>query len=504
MAVVDFLPVCDLLFNFISVATYFCDVAFDMIVAYALYQGQQQQQSTEAISVVFFVLVVGFILSSLLLTQAFSLRCYYRQEHNSSQLHWIFVMSSHFLCCGVFWRYGRLLLAPIDISVVKNEMSCLSVLRIVHAYVQCVPNLLIKTYLITTVANMNEVHSQILYGSSALSFFSLCWAMASFNKNIQQKNIHRLILTWIGVISQLLWRMGTISSRILTMVLYASVYHLWIIVFNVLHWICMFLWLLFLRKDISHESGNESSSNKSDVCKLKSIGTSCILSFIFMIDFLNIDNARTQVKMTVYYAIVLIENVLLFSLWCTNIQTSLKYDFKTRVQIGIITFLPFLGGIFFMAVYYKVFHVNKTKMPKSAEVGNNGEAPDSTVFNCALNPAMRKKKKIPRVIPPPPPTGTNGEMFKPFWKEPLPQNGHHLQQEGDGEFYTQPYMGENPKHRNGPAPHFQKRVNYYENDSSGEHGMLGEKFEGKAANLTIFFFLFQVTLTQQKNSTGFS
>ena len=217
MAVVDFLPVCDLLFNFISVATYFCDVAFDMIVAYALYQSE---------STVYLVLVCGFIFVSLLLTQTFSLRSYYRQEHDSSQLHWLFVMASHFLCCGVFWRYGRLLLAPIDISVVKNEMSCLSVLRIVHAYVQCVPNLLIKTYLITTTPNMNEVHSQILYGSSALSFFSLCWAMASFNKNIQQKNIHRLILTWIGVISQLLWRMGTISSRILTMTLYASVYHL--------------------------------------------------------------------------------------------------------------------------------------------------------------------------------------------------------------------------------------------------------------------------------------
>ena len=31
---VDFLPVCDLLFNLVSVTAYFCDVAFAAIVAY--------------------------------------------------------------------------------------------------------------------------------------------------------------------------------------------------------------------------------------------------------------------------------------------------------------------------------------------------------------------------------------------------------------------------------------------------------------------------------------
>jgi hypothetical protein len=42
------------------------------------------------------------------------------------------------------------------------------------------------------------------------------------------------------------------------------------------------------------------------------------------------------------------------------------------------------------------------------------------VFNCALNPAM-KKKKLPSVLPPPPPPVMAGKMEVPFWKEPLPQ-----------------------------------------------------------------------------------
>ena len=75
---------------------------------------------------------------------------------------------------------------------------------------------------------------------------SVCWALASFNKNIRSKDIHKLVLTWIGVIFQLLWRFGTVSARILALVYYASPsasgYYIFLVV--ILHWLCMFLWNL--------------------------------------------------------------------------------------------------------------------------------------------------------------------------------------------------------------------------------------------------------------------
>ena len=37
MAAVDFLPVCDLLFNLLSLTCYFCDVVFVSMVTYTLY-----------------------------------------------------------------------------------------------------------------------------------------------------------------------------------------------------------------------------------------------------------------------------------------------------------------------------------------------------------------------------------------------------------------------------------------------------------------------------------
>ena len=65
--------------------------------------------------------------------------------------------------------------------------------------------------------------------SVVLSFFGICWSLASFNKNVRSKDIDKLVLTWIGVIFQLLWRLGTVSSRVLALVVYASAWPDWII-----------------------------------------------------------------------------------------------------------------------------------------------------------------------------------------------------------------------------------------------------------------------------------
>ena len=34
----EFLPLCDVLFNIISLAAYFCDVVFDAVTVYSLYE----------------------------------------------------------------------------------------------------------------------------------------------------------------------------------------------------------------------------------------------------------------------------------------------------------------------------------------------------------------------------------------------------------------------------------------------------------------------------------
>jgi hypothetical protein len=56
----EFLPLCDVLFNIISLALYFCDLVFDVVLGYALYE---RGRTT------YFAVVVILVSTSLIVSQ---------------------------------------------------------------------------------------------------------------------------------------------------------------------------------------------------------------------------------------------------------------------------------------------------------------------------------------------------------------------------------------------------------------------------------------------------
>lgn len=135
----ELLPLCDLLFNIISLAAYFCNVVFDSATAYTLYL----QHDT-----LWFVLTSICILFSCIAGQILSLRWYLKRVCES-QLIVIFhpyhlcIISTHFLQAGVLWRYFKLFV-PVDLNIVKYEVRDLCMLRMVHAFGEAAPMLLIQ------------------------------------------------------------------------------------------------------------------------------------------------------------------------------------------------------------------------------------------------------------------------------------------------------------------------------------------------------------------------
>ena len=94
---VDFLPICDLLFNFISVASYFCDIAFHIIVAYTFYRDFGLNY--------WFLVVVCATIVSLFACQTLSLKWYIEDEEQEdrSNAAKTFVYCIHLFQCGVLW-----------------------------------------------------------------------------------------------------------------------------------------------------------------------------------------------------------------------------------------------------------------------------------------------------------------------------------------------------------------------------------------------------------------
>lgn len=62
----EFLPLCDVLFNVISLAGYFCDVVFDVVMGYALLERGYKGSFAAAISIVITSLLISQVLWNLL------------------------------------------------------------------------------------------------------------------------------------------------------------------------------------------------------------------------------------------------------------------------------------------------------------------------------------------------------------------------------------------------------------------------------------------------------
>lgn len=58
----EFLSLCDVLFNVVSLAGYFCDVVFDVVLSYALYERGHYTYMTVVIVLVIASLVISQVL----------------------------------------------------------------------------------------------------------------------------------------------------------------------------------------------------------------------------------------------------------------------------------------------------------------------------------------------------------------------------------------------------------------------------------------------------------
>ncbi|XP_020291822.1 uncharacterized protein LOC109858715 [Pseudomyrmex gracilis] len=498
----EFLPLCDVLFNIISLASYFCDVVFDFAMVYAL----AHQTITPPI---LFPLSITFIVTSLIISQIVSLRWYLwgaRGKLTKNTLddcdvspvkkigNWTVgcVLLLHSTQIGVLWRYFKLFI-PVNLTYVKHEVRELCVLRLIHAFCEAAPMLLLQLYVLLGAAEDGEIVTgkpkeneskdgsklaKLTLVSAGLSLWSVCWAVASFSKGAARlRNLERLVLTWLGVLAQLFWRLGTVSARVGALVAYASLYGgQWLLIVMALHWLSMLTWLLLTPDGLFH--GGER------LPLLRKTFLASVLAFVYIFAYVNLHETNHRQKMVIFYTVMFLENGLLVGVWMAGVNRAdlLPHQHHLHpVTLVLVIIALFFGGMFFMGLYYRFFHVRRLRYEaggrmtgsnlttlsnqdnveekqadyneeKKVDIGigmrkmklSNGGIPG--VFNCrfanptAVNP-NRKKKKPTTFVPPPPPQSQTGSVMSsvtavgdskqwlnvangsrqliPFWKKPI-------------------------------------------------------------------------------------
>nr|CAD7434609.1 unnamed protein product [Timema monikensis] len=376
MAHHEFLPLCDVLFNIISLASYFCDVVFDVVMAYALFERGRH---------IWFAVSLTFVSTSLILSQVISLNWYLRtcetkrfikeNSKNEAELNgneevlanrhhvvrWL-VVFVHFIQCGIVWRYFKLFI-PVDLRYVKHEVRDLCMLRLFHAFCEAAPMLLIQLYLLWQETSPREL-SDLNIVSTVLSLFSVCWALASFSKNVRLQNVHRLVLTWLGVISQFLWRLGTVASRVTVLTVYATLYGYWVFLVIGLHWISMFLWLIS-PKNVFH--GEHMSRQRK-------AAFSALIAIVYIFSYINLQEVNPRQKMITFYVVMFLENSLLVIAWLVGVWDEAPWY---RDTVPFFVLVSFATGMAFMMLYYRYFHVRRYRLSNQVQGHQNVSSPFS-------------------------------------------------------------------------------------------------------------------------------
>lgn len=382
----EFLPVCDLMFNLISMIMYFCENTFGIIALVALYY----HASNQLWSLIGFVFVIaanliGQYLSFKWLFKVKLEECKRKREaqeeleqeegcdgrfynrmgtnmrnypctsgtwlsDSATEVQLKFLVSIvidallHILCLGTIIRYIKLVIPVNDTGRVKRGARDLCMLRIIHGFVQSAPLMLLQSYMICSQTSFGSI-TNLSVTSAILSLLNVCWALASFTKYTRQKFMHKFVLTWLGIISQLLWRLCTVSSRVAALTIYAVYYNYWMLVVLVMHWVTMFLWLI--------KPGN-LLRDEVNLSRTRKITMAMGVAWIYCFCYVNFEEHNSKLKMTSYYLITFLENNLLLTV-CLIFSSQVTW-FK-NISI-LVVYLGFVFGIMFLVVYYKYFHVN--------------------------------------------------------------------------------------------------------------------------------------------------
>lgn len=288
------------------------------------------------------------------------------------QLGQMCVIALHCMQLGVLWRYAKLFV-PVDLRYVKHEVRDLCMLRLVHAFCEAAPMLLLQLYILTGIQQeeamlmqpgipLQTLGSHVMpvivqqpsitqekqlrtfkdlnTVSCALSLFSVCWALASFSKNVRVQNVHRLVLTWLGVIFQFFWRLGTVISRVSSLIVYASVYKHWVFLVITMHWMSMFFWLIS-PKNVFHGER---------ISRIRKTSLAGLIAFVYVFAYINLQEVNHRQKMITFYVVMFLENTLLVFLWLIGIWSERPDNWFV---IPMLILLSFCAGMFFMLLYYR-------------------------------------------------------------------------------------------------------------------------------------------------------
>ncbi|XP_036840459.1 XK-related protein 6 [Oncorhynchus mykiss] len=261
---------------------------------------------------------------------------------------WLWQTLIHIFQMGQVWRYIRTMYLGIQSHRRKEnqrrfywammyEYADVNMLRLLETFLESAPQLVLQ---LCIMIQRNRVET-LQCMSVLASLLSLSWVLASYHKLLRDSRDDKTSLSYRGALVHLFWRLFTISSRVLSFALFASVFHLYFGIFVVLHWCAMAFWVIHGGTDFCMSKWEEILFNM-------------VVGVVYVFCWFNVREGRTRYRMVTYYTVVLLENAVLTALWYAYRDPATTDAYASSALCGV--FLCFASGVACMVLYYGVLH----------------------------------------------------------------------------------------------------------------------------------------------------
>ncbi|XP_072266163.1 XK-related protein 5 [Pyxicephalus adspersus] len=237
----------------------------------------------------------------------------------------------------------------------------LSLLRLMEALLQALPQLLLQTYIYMTLEHA-DIYAAIC---SLACLLSVSWALVTFSHFLCLLRPGHLCLPWASVVCQLLWRMGMVGTRVMALVVFARVFHFWVFAVAGAHWLVMSFWLVAQQTDVI-----------SRPCYWRLFNI--LLGAVYVFCFINVRDGPSRYRVAIFYVIMLLENCILLLLATDFLQGAVW----SNVKLSVAVMSGFLIGCAALIIYYTLLHPKSTEIYQSCKKsGIHHTKPDATVMS---------------------------------------------------------------------------------------------------------------------------